>query len=207
MSMKEKCYLESCDEPKYCKGLCRPHYIRESKYGDPQENVPIKKRHIYDKSKKNYKYCPDCSRELLRERFAGNSARSDGLASICNSCDNDRVNQWYDKNKITINAKRRKHYTDDKAIKARNGYLLRTYGISLDNYYKLLSDQNDVCAICDKPEKVIDSKTKRIKVLSVDHCHDTGRVRGLLCYRCNHLIGCLGDNEESFTKILNYLKG
>lgn len=46
-----------------------------------------------------------------------------------------------------------------------------------------------------------------MRELAVDHCHETGRIRGLLCYRCNHLVGCLGDNLEAAQRLVAYMEG
>lgn len=71
-----------------------------------------------------------------------------------------------------------------KRLKARESYLLRTYGITLAQYSSLLKKQNDCCAVCLKPKEVFKVN------LAVDHNHKTGEVRGLLCNYCNRrLIG------------------
>lgn len=66
-------------------------------------------------------------------------------------------------------------------LDSRRRYLLKTYGLSLDDYARLLKGQNGKCAFCGK--KTFDLKTGR--PLAVDHCHETQRIRGLLCCRCN----------------------
>ena len=59
----------------------------------------------------------------------------------------------------------------------------------------MLEAQGGVCAICEKPERST-SRYGRIKKLAVDHDHDTGAVRGLLCANCNKGIGNLGDDPD-----------
>lgn len=66
-------------------------------------------------------------------------------------------------------------------------------------YDELNLSQDGKCAICDKPCTVN-------SVLSVDHCHETGKIRGLLCNKCNTGIGLLGDNIEGVQAALDYLK-
>jgi hypothetical protein len=84
--------------------------------------------------------------------------------------------------------------------------LRRKYGITLAQYDELFEAQGGVCALCKKGET-----TKRRKKgegrerLAVDHCHDTGRVRGLLCFKCNTAIGSLGDTEEDAQRVVDYL--
>ena len=84
-----------------------------------------------------------------------------------------------------------------KAIKAK-------YGLSKEDYEAILQEQGGVCYICQRHPLKIRPK----RHLAVDHCHETGRVRGLLCYSCNHrLIGYLvKDNIELVERLLEYLK-
>jgi Recombination endonuclease VII len=63
--------------------------------------------------------------------------------------------------------------------------LRSSYGLTVEQYQEMVRQQNGVCAICGRPPKG-GKKTKR---LSVDHCHKTGRIRGLLCTRCNIALG------------------
>jgi hypothetical protein len=70
------------------------------------------------------------------------------------------------------------------------------YKITLEQYNEMLKLQNGVCKICNKPETAIDKVTKKIRTLSVDHCHDTKKVRGLLCHNCNVGIGSLKHNPN-----------
>ena len=73
---------------------------------------------------------------------------------------------------------------------------LAKYGITIEDYEKLLVSQNGVCAICSgEPDT-------RWKILAVDHCHKTGKVRGLLCMTCNTMIGRL---EKRMEETLKYL--
>lgn len=81
----------------------------------------------------------------------------------------------------------------------RKSKFKKKYGITLDDYAEMLEAQDGRCAICgDFPP--------HNKLLYVDHCHDTGDVRGLLCQQCNSGIGFLGDNVERVRKALTYLE-
>lgn len=80
----------------------------------------------------------------------------------------------------------------------RRGHLRRKFGITLDEYNALLKKQNGVCAICYRPEIG--------KELSVDHCHKTGRVRGLLCAQCNQAIGMFGESVKVLTNAIEYIE-
>ena len=79
----------------------------------------------------------------------------------------------------------------------------RLYGITEEDYLRMLKEQNEVCKICLKPET---AKAKdKVKRLSVDHCHMTGKVRGLLCHKCNTTLGKYEDNIETFERFIEYL--
>jgi len=91
-------------------------------------------------------------------------------------------------------------------VKARIGrsYILdsrlkHSYGITLAQYEEFLSKQKGVCAICK-------NKCSTNRRLAVDHDHRTGKVRGLLCARCNKGLGEFQDNPQLIKKAINYLK-
>lgn len=75
-------------------------------------------------------------------------------------------------------------------------HLKERYNISIEEYNSILEKQNNLCAIC----KLL-SKTK----LNVDHCHNTGRIRGLLCGNCNRALGLFKDNIQYLYNAIEYL--
>jgi hypothetical protein len=86
----------------------------------------------------------------------------------------------------------------------RKGYkrkclLKQTYGMTLDEYNELLEKQNYGCAIC--------GNNNGNRVMFVDHNHETGEIRGLLCTRCNCAIGLFDDDVEKIAKSIDYLTG
>ena len=83
--------------------------------------------------------------------------------------------------------------------RTRNTDYIRKFGITLEDYNQMFAEQEGKCGICGKHDLE--------KHLSVDHDHDTGEVRGLLCQPCNLGLGKLGDNIESIENTLRYLNG
>lgn len=82
--------------------------------------------------------------------------------------------------------------------------LKRFYGIDLAKYQEMLLAQNGVCAICKKPEtSVVNGK---IKPLAVDHCHNSEKIRGLLCARCNQAIGLVNEDVNILSSAIDYLR-
>lgn len=84
--------------------------------------------------------------------------------------------------------------------KAKNSDLKRRFGIDLEEYKMLLEKQNYSCKICGKHE---DSSDYR---LAVDHCHTTGKIRGLLCSPCNTALGSFKDDTDILKSAINYLE-
>jgi len=77
------------------------------------------------------------------------------------------------------------------------------YGVSEKEYSDMLDSQMGACPICDDPLYYGDMKMRP----KVDHCHETGRIRGVLCHGCNTGIGLLKDKTEVLEKAIKYLKG
>ena len=97
-----------------------------------------------------------------------------------------------------VRARRYHHKHKDEEGGNRDRHLRRKYGITLKEYDVLLEAQNGVCAICGG----IDVGKK----LAVDHCHETGKIRGLLCSRCNPALGFMLDKVDNIDKFVEYLK-
>ncbi len=108
---------------------------------------------------------------------------------------------WRAANPEKYQASQRARHERDKANpaalrKKRSQALLRSYGITADDYDTLLASQGGVCAIChDAPVG---------KPFHVDHCHDTGRVRGILCPPCNWFLGKVDNNAGTLERLNDY---
>ena len=74
--------------------------------------------------------------------------------------------------------------------------LMRRYGLTPEQVRVMLEKQNHMCAICNNP----------FGLQNIDHCHKTGKVRGVLCVNCNRGLGAFGDNIQNMEKALEYLK-
>ncbi len=105
---------------------------------------------------------------------------------------------YYQSNKEKIKRKQQDaHAANPK--RRLNNRLKSVFGITLEERDAMLSEQGGVCAIC----KASKPPTKLGWV--VDHCHDTGRVRGILCSPCNTLLGAARDNTETLANAIQYL--
>ncbi len=85
-----------------------------------------------------------------------------------------------------------------KRVSNRKSHLKRKFGITLAEYDRLLASQEGGCAICERPPR-------EDSALHVDHEHGTGRIRGLLCFRCNNALGDLDDDHDRLVRALDYL--
>lgn len=145
------------------------------------------------------KLCPNCKKDLPISMF-NKANRRDGFQTYCRNCHNTMQREKYSKDpmakvKRQIRAGRRK---DKDPLVQRRAELKRLYSITLEDYVKLFSKQNGVCAICFE-----ECKTR--KSLSVDHNHVTGKVRGLLCNRCNRAIGMFNDDPAILERAKKYI--
>ena len=106
--------------------------------------------------------------------------------------------------------KRAKYLDENKEAVARGKrsyYLRSTFGITIEEYDLMLEAQGGLCAICREPEVVADPKnSETMKRLAVDHDHNTGKVRGLLCQRCNMGLGYFRDCAEFLDAAAFYLR-
>lgn len=91
---------------------------------------------------------------------------------------------------------------DCQAEKSRGYLLRRRFGITAAEYDRMLAEQGGGCALCRRS-----APGGRWTSFAVDHCHETGRVRGLLCYFCNYALGVLGDSPESLRRAYEYVRG
>lgn len=101
-------------------------------------------------------------------------------------------NKWYNE--------RYRNDPEFRAQKNRKRVTMR-YGITVEDYDRMLVVQGGKCALCFA--EPVDEPGKR---LHVDHCHDTGKVRGLLCVACNTGMGKLRDNVEVLKRAIEYLE-
>ncbi len=112
-----------------------------------------------------------------------------GKGYWCKKCVNEYQRSWSKSNPI-----KRNEY-------ARKGWLRRNYGMTVDDFRLLLTEQGGRCAICGT-----DRSGQKSKYLHVDHCHKTKKVRGLLCDLCNRGLGYFRDESGLLLAAAKYLK-
>jgi hypothetical protein len=117
----------------------------------------------------------------------------------------EKIKAYLKSRRAQINERDKAHYQRTKD-KHRDTWFKRKYDITLEVYNTLLTKQNHVCAICLKPEETKDKKGN-FKKLAIDHNHQSGHVRGLLCQKCNQGIGLLGESVFILDSAKKYLYG
>ena len=138
------------------------------------------------------KWCSECKTIKPLDEFFRNSNSPDKKQVFCKTCSITTHRNWY----IRTRKQDQLH-----SLKTR----LKKHGLSIDDYNRIKSEQNSACAICKRPEEK-KNKSGIPMVLAIDHCHKTGKVRGLLCGTCNGALGWIGDDLEFLERAISYLK-
>ncbi len=107
--------------------------------------------------------------------------------------------EYYNQNRDKINRQREKYQKSVKGQTShRRNWLRSKYGLTLEQHKQIYLDQDGYCALC--------GKSVAYNRIATDHNHNTGKMRGLLCYPCNLGLGCLGDTVGGLRKAIKYLK-
>jgi hypothetical protein len=139
---------------------------------------------------KMLKNCAKCREVLALSDFYPSAKNLGGLTPNCKKC---------------ICAYRRERYANSDGLsEMRKHHLKRTYGLSAARYERMLTRQGGVCAICGHGEKCI--RNGKAQSLAVDHDHETGKVRGLLCSKCNQGLGHIEDDISRVKSIIAYIE-
>lgn len=100
----------------------------------------------------------------------------------------------------------KKNWNKRNPDKVRATQIKLKFGLSWDEYINMYAQQHGCCAICKTPLELYGSVKDKYKVANVDHCHNSGKVRGLLCNKCNVGIGALMDSPTVLRNAAEYLE-
>lgn len=131
------------------------------------------------------KWCSSCRKVKCLDDFYGTNGRS--VSGFCRRCVKAYTREWQARNPEQVR------------VYART-VALKKYGLSRADYDEMLLRQRNECAICGG------GTGGGRRALAVDHDHETGAVRGLLCGRCNTALGSFGDSEEILLRAVKYLR-
>lgn len=148
------------------------------------------------------KFCKKCQIEKPVSDFGRNKKEKDGLSFYCKRCNCDHNRESRIKNgwepKPNGRPKSDIPYPERRSSYKRLSNLKR-FGLTEDSYKLMLDRQNNSCAIC---KKIFIPTSKAY----IDHCHLSGRVRGILCMNCNIALGHVNDNVTIIQKMIDYLE-
>ena len=145
------------------------------------------------------KQCSKCNEVKPLTEFYKDKSKNDGLRGECKCCKKmyargfrktEEYKVWKRANSNAYYHKVYKHDEEYK-LKEKRRRVKRNYGISLETYKKHLETPCDICG----------DESKHL-----DHCHETGLVRGGLCPRCNHMLGHAKDSIDRLNKAIKYLE-
>jgi hypothetical protein len=190
------CTVSGCDRQHHARGYCFSHYAQFKRGSSPSE--PIKARVMQKLPECEEDGCSEpvkskglCKMHYQRLLRHGHTRYRDRKkpAKSCDipECDN------------TLYAKGlcHAHYIKQKKWESM--------GVDAHRYQEMLREQNNVCAICGKPEKASDNASGKIKDLAIDHCHKSNVVRALLCSNCNRALGLFNDDPALLVKAQAYV--
>ncbi|MEV0263395.1 endonuclease VII domain-containing protein [Streptomyces sp. NPDC050617] len=171
--------------------------------------------------------CSACQQTLPASAFAANRSRPDGLQANCRECAAEYYKRRQEARGKTVREKvdvtdgcklcrscgeikphsewHRNATASDglstrckacRAVQGREAHLKRQYGMTEAERDEIIASQMGICVIC-----------LNAPAVHVDHCHQTGKVRGVLCFNCNSAIGKLGDDPDTLRRAIAYLEG
>jgi len=171
--------------------------------------------------------CSRCKEQLPRSAFASNRSRPDGLQAYCRECSAEYYRQRQEAKGMKVRERiavppghkrcpqceavkphedweRNKSSADGwssycrecRAERNRISYFKRKYGLAPAELDALIAEQLGICCIC-----------LTAPAEHVDHCHETGRVRGVLCFSCNAALGQFKDRPDVIRRAATYLEG
>ncbi len=165
-------------------------------------------------SEHDYKRCTKCEIRLPKNKFAKNPKGRGGLEPQCKECRSQWNREYYKRNRKRINQRNKEYWQKNREWFARRqteyqktkrgrevfrrGHLKYAYGISLERHEQMYVDQGGCCPVCG--EAVLYNK------IHTDHDHKTGKVRGLLCRKCNLMLGYAEDDPSVLESAAKYLR-
>lgn len=213
-----RCSVAECRKLVVAKGLCQTHYMRQNRHGHLYSTRPTdwgnREKHpligIYRSIIRlagETQLCAEWKDFWQFVKDVGEKKRGHRFTRI------DR-NKVFSKGNVYWSAtepnKKSAEYA--KEWRGRNPEyalacsLRRSFKLSVEDYKSMWTKQNGRCKLCDRPESALSSGTGRTRRLSVDHCHESGKIRELLCGACNSGLGNFKDDPVLLEKAAEYLR-
>lgn len=212
------CRAEKCNQPAKKMGYCIAHYQKLRRDGHLNAR-PEKRSHAYYmlwfERKQNGVLCPQWLEDfwIFVKDIGERPTKNHFLVRLRGDEPFGPTNfQWYEKLRKRPDETTKEWHARKWASRVaafpnfdRNRKFLANYGITREQYDEMLKSQDGKCAICEQVETQIDGKTGTLRFLAVDHCHNTNKVRGLLCSRCNTTLGKLEESPQLIRAMWDYI--
>lgn len=157
--------------------------------------------------------CNRCEFRKDPSEFGKYTGNPDGISNRCKPCMREAARESRYSQLEVARARERlkgkKQYDKNREkilVRRASGRLKYRYGLTRDLLEEMFLDQEGKCAICQSEVVLPNGEGKSIGTANIDHCHKTGRVRGLICTFCNHGLGSFRDNPEALESAIRYLK-
>lgn len=215
--MSVKCHVVKCTAPVIARGLCSMHYKRNQRH----HSLDVGRPTDWGKREKHLAYKTWCGLMRHHKNNIDPKWANDFwlfVADIPEKIPNSRAQRinnflpwskdnfyWKEARIPTEHAKEyQRKFRRANPRYGKNNYLKKTYNVDINWFNEKLKQQGGVCGICKKAENTI---IRGVPIsLAVDHCHATGKVRGLLCRACNNALGMLHHDCAIIVSALNYLE-
>jgi Recombination endonuclease VII len=207
-----KCTVPGCSTGVKAHGLCEKHYQRKIKHGGPDNTRPrdwgSREAHpLYQSYMTHRRAVPASMCQEWKDDFWAFVETVGDRPSPDHTLRREDTKKplgpgnwfWKEKTPSADKAAYARNWRANNKRAARSSALKKTFGISVEDYEMMEAKQGGLCALCMKPP------SGRFQNLSVDHCHDNGRVRGLLCSNCNLALGLLKDDPELLRRAIAYV--
>lgn len=147
------------------------------------------------------KACLRCKITKTLAEFSSDKRRHDGLAVYCRPCVAVKNLAQRTREQATVEGR------EIRRMRLRAAYV-RKYGMTVADFKDLEDRQGGTCAICERPETAAQTgpSKDRPRLLAIDHDHVTNKIRGLLCHRCNVVLGLVGDDPDRLERAARYLR-
>ncbi len=142
-------------------------------------------------------YCPCCKQNKDDTDFHKSGNRKSGYHPYCKECRCKKAKDRYLRDKEKIKSRNNKWWANESNMRKM---VLAKYGMTPEDYLILFNLQEGRCAVCDQHQLELDHR------LNVDHDHQTGEIRGLLCRNCNMALGLLRDNSLLIGRLKEYVE-